>query len=251
MSVLSQEQIEDLREIQRLCQSFHIEVILVGAQAYRMLVEDIDRQTRDIDVAVALEMEEWERASKALDALVWVRDPRMECRWRTPRHTIFDIVPAGAARRGVGSIIWPRTEMAMSLGGFECAFRSAVDLELAPGFFFKVMPPAVFGLLKMASYLDNPERRERDLGDIRELLRLYDEGSDRVFSDEVLDAGLSDIEFAGAFLLGSDLRRLCADQDRRLVGEFLARVREEWEDPQGRTLLEQLAAFEKGFRPAR
>jgi predicted nucleotidyltransferase len=63
-------------------------------------------------------------------------------------------------------------------------------------------------LLKIVAFLDDNDRRAKDLLDIRSMLASYEEDSERIFSDEVLDAKLADFSLANAFLLGMDLRIL-------------------------------------------
>ncbi|MEZ5364231.1 MAG: hypothetical protein R2748_18305 [Bryobacterales bacterium] len=110
----------------------------------------------------------------------------------------------------------------MSLAGFDYAFEHAVEIEVAPGARAKVIPPTVLFLLKVVSFLDDPHRRAKDLEDIHGLLRFYERDRDRMFSDVVFDAQLSDIEFVPAFLLGADSARLCRPEELALIESFLA-----------------------------
>jgi predicted nucleotidyltransferase len=68
-------------------------------------------------------------------------------------------------------------------------------------------------LLKIVAYMDDPQRRAKDLEDIRGLLVEYEADSERIFSDVVLEAGLEDVGLAPAFLIGLDLRALCNDEE--------------------------------------
>jgi predicted nucleotidyltransferase len=72
-------------------------------------------------------------------------------------------------------------------------------------------------LLKTVAFMDNPQRRAKDLDDIRGLLVQYEADSDRVFSDVVIDAALQDYGLVPAFLLGLDLRALCRDDEVTVV----------------------------------
>ena len=91
--------------------------------------------------------------------------------------------------------------------------------------------------------------------DIRVVLGRYEEESDRLFSDAVFDAQLPDFEFANAFLLGLDMRRLATRDDARYVDRFLESFLS-WEE-EGRfddeadsgmkTFRGQIDAFKKGF----
>lgn len=59
------------------------------------------------------------------------------------------------------------------------------------------------------------------------MLFLYEEDSERIFSDVVLDANLTDFSLANAFLLGIDLRSLCTLDELVVVREFVNAIRDE------------------------
>lgn len=44
--------------------------------------------------------------------------------------------------------------------------------------------------------------------------------SDRIFSDDVFAAGLDDIEYANAFLLGVDIRFIATDEEVQILNAF-------------------------------
>jgi predicted nucleotidyltransferase len=87
-----------------------------------------------------------------------------------------------------------------------------------------VVPPVVLMLLKIVAFLDDQTRRAKDLSDIRSLMSRYEADSDRLFSDEVLDAELSDFSLANAYLLGLDLRYICDEEEVEVVRTFLSTV---------------------------
>jgi predicted nucleotidyltransferase len=255
MTVLRRSQIEDLQEVQTICKQQGADVVIIGAVAYRLFVDDADRETRDIDLAVALDLVDMLPFQKLLQGLGWQRDLRNEQRWQTRRGGWIDLLPAGPALRSQGKLVWPESGHVMSLAGFGHVFADSVFTELAPGFELKVVPPAVLALVKMGSYLDDPYGRAKDLADIRRLLRNYAMGSPRVFLDDVFRAELPDIEFADAFLLGLDMRALATEDDIALVESFLREVNPlieaapplDFEGRDAERLKQQLSAFEKGF----
>ena len=97
-------------------------------------------------------------------------------------------------------------------------------VDLAPGLTFKVVSPPVLALVKMASYLDDRHGRAKGLLDVRRLWQWYEHNGERVFGEDVFKADLTDIEFAGAFLLGLDLRKIATAQDLQLIGRFLTQL---------------------------
>jgi len=59
-------------------------------------------------------------------------------------------------------------------------------------------------------------------------LKWYERESDRLFSTAVFKAELSDIEFAGAFLLGVDVRAIATDRD--IIARSLSQVQPKIDD---------------------
>ncbi len=221
MSLLSPAQAADLSSLQRVLLPLDSDMVVVGAMAYRAFFSESARHTEDIDVAIATDLDDLDRVESALAAARWTRDTNQEQRWRGPNATRMDILPAGPKLRAAGHLTWPRSGMVMSLAGFDYAFEHAVEIEVAPDVRAKVIPPPVLFLLKVVSFLDDPHRRAKDLEDIHCLLRFYERDGDRMFSDAVFDAELSDVEFAPAFLLGADSARLCRPKELALIERFL------------------------------
>jgi predicted nucleotidyltransferase len=263
MNVLTAEQAEDLLSLQQAITELGVELVVIGAVAYRASVSGTHRYTEDIDVALALDVDDFGGLEAELISRGWERDSSQEQRWRGARGSRMDILPAGPKSRAVGQLTWPRSGMVMSLAGFDYVFEGAVEIELAPGLHVKTVPPSVLFLLKVVAYLDDQQRRGKDLEDIHGLLRFYDRDGDRVFSDDVFAAELSDVVFAPAFLLGRDLALLCRDSERAIVEQFVKLVtnvesqafssllRYEGLEPNEQRLLERLGALVKGFYPRR
>jgi predicted nucleotidyltransferase len=135
----------------------------------------------------------------------------------------------------------------MSLAGFQRVFTRAVPIALAPGVRFKVAPAPVVALLKIVAYLEDPHRRQKDLDDLRLLLRRYEEKSDRMFGEDVFAAELEDFGDTNAFLLGMDIGNIATDDDANIVHEFLKKH----QIPETGLFHMELRAFEKGFAAAR
>jgi predicted nucleotidyltransferase len=237
------DQIDDLRELRDVCEQFETDLVIIGAMAYKIFFPDEDRFTADIDATIALELDEFEELSTRLEQSGWKRDPNMEQRWLTHRGTYFDIIPAGRELRHAKEILWPKSQFAMSLVGFDHVFAGAVPHALTKTLTVKTIPPPVLALTKIVSFLDDPHGRSRDLADIRGLLIRYAEGTDRIFEDAVFDAQLTDISLANAFLLGFDLAQICTAEERTFVERFVTRF-ENHEDE----FAMKVAAFKTGLR---
>jgi predicted nucleotidyltransferase len=263
MSLLTPAQSDDLKSLRRLCRSQSTPVVVIGALAYQAFITGSDRHTVDVDVAVAIDLDRFEVFKEKLIGQGWERDRHQEQRWRGPNGSLIDILPAGANARAAGHLTWPESQMKMSLTGFNHVFVDAVDRNLAPGFRMKVVRPPVLFLLKVAAFLDDEQRRRKDLEDIHNLLRWYEWESKRLYSHEVFEAELSDIQFAPAFLLGLDVGKTCNRDECGLIRSFVARAAKkplplfhallqyerEVEGPD-RTLGQRLKSFQLGLEVA-
>jgi predicted nucleotidyltransferase len=226
MTALSPEQIASLRELQKACERLGVDAVLIGAIAFRIGMADRSRHTEDVDVALAIDLDDLPRLTSLLQEYRWKQDPRREHRWRTSAGARFDLIPAGAKLRQARQLEWPVSKMRMSLAGFEHVFADAVEFQIAEGLRAKVAPLGVLTLLKMAAYMDSPYERQKDLQDVAVILARYEPEDSRRFSDEVIEARL-DYEAVGAYCMGQDLQRLCSVEERGLVERFMAQFNDE------------------------
>ena len=221
--ILSKDQALDLAELQKAATGFGAPVVIIGAVAMACFLDDLGRFTADVDLVIALELGDFDGFAAKLATVGWHQEARREHRWRAPRGSILDILPAGPELRAAKHITWPGSQFRMSLVGFEHVFDRAILVELAPGVSVHVAPLPVIALLKMVAHLDDPYRRAKDLGDLKLLLHQYDNKSGRIYSGEVFSAELEDIEQASAFLLGLDLGQIATAEERKVVRMFIRR----------------------------
>lgn len=226
MIELSKAEIDDLRDFKELCRQMNADIVIVGAIAYQLHFSDDELKTADIDFAIALDMVDFAKLQAALSRIGWDQDPKREERWRSKHGVLLDLIPAGKALRESKQFTWPHSEFTMSLEGFDHAFSEAQPVKVADNLVLRVVPPVVLMLLKIIAFMDDPQRRGKDLPHIRALLSRYQADSDRVFTEAITNAGL-DYRLAGAFLLGIDLRRLCTEEETELVRRFIALVGDE------------------------
>jgi predicted nucleotidyltransferase len=268
MIKLNPDQESDLRELTTVCQFMQIELVIIGATAYRLLVDDPYRTTQDVDIAVAVDLDAFPDLILRLNNRGWHQSEKQEHRWRGACGAIIDLVPAGVRLRAEKQLIWPGSGMTMSLIGFDHVFSDSVAQEPASGLILKVIPLQVFALLKIAAFLEGREQRDKDLRDIGALLERYEVDGERRYGDEVYDSGLGlSYDEAGAFLLGLDLSRLCTMDEADLVQAFLnliadsesqaftslrrSRGRFAEYNELNKELKRQVQAFVEGFRRAR
>jgi len=227
MPELTDNQIADLRVLQDHCRELGAELVVIGAVAYQVHFPAESRHTADIDFAVALDLDEFAELERRLLGAGWVRFANREHRWRSQQGTILDLIPAGPALRKAKQVVWPISQFTMSLVGFDHVFATAQAVQFAPNLTLRVISPTALMLLKIVAFMDDPQRRAKDLDDIRGLLVQYEADSDRAFSDVVLDAALKDYGLTSAFLMGLDLRALCTNDEVKLVRAFLEAMDED------------------------
>lgn len=230
MIELSKAEIDDLRDLNEICEQMNADLVIVGAIAYQIHFSDDELKTADIDFAIALDLVDFAKLQADLSAMGWAQDPKREERWRSKRGALLDLIPAGKELRESKRFTWPKSEFTMSLEGFDHAFAEAQPVTVADDLVLRVIPPVVLMLLKIIAFMDNQQRRSKDLFHIRALLSRYEADSDRVFTEAVTDGGL-DYSLASAFLLGRDLRALCTEDEMELVRRFIMFVRDEDKSP--------------------
>jgi predicted nucleotidyltransferase len=226
MPELTAGQIADLRAIRDHCVALGADLVIIGAIAYQVHSPGELRHTGDIDFAVALDLDEFSELERRLQADGWIRFANQEHHWRSAQRTIMDLLPAGPKLRTAKQVTWPVSQFTMSLVGFEHVFTDAQPVEFSPDLTLNVVSSTALMLLKIVAFMDDPQRRVKDLDDLRGLLTQYEADSERLFSDAVIDAGLADFGLAPAFLLGIDLKALCTPEEAAIVTAFLAAMNE-------------------------
>jgi len=226
MPELTAAQIADLRALRHHCVALGADLVIIGAIAYQVHFPGELRHTGDIDFAVALDLNEFAELERRLQRDGWIQFANREHRWRSAQGTIMDLLPAGPKLREAKQVTWPVSQFTMSLVGFEHVFTGAQPVEFSPDLTLKVISSTALMLLKIVAFMDDPQRRVKDLDDIRGLLTQYEADSERLFSDVVIDAGLADFGLATAFLLGIDLRGLCTLEEAGIVNAFLVAINE-------------------------
>ncbi len=214
---LTPAQIGALREIETVWPQ--VKAVIIGATGLGFYYDMRWRQTSDVDLVLALEIEDFPGALLGRDG--WSRHKSKEHEFISPQGAKLDLLPVGPGVLEAGQIQWPSGQV-MNVVAIDLAFDHAESHSLLDESSVLVAPPQVITLLKMASYCDRPLERERDLQDIAHLLDGYvDEDDERRW------AGVPqmDFELAPAYLLGVDVARaIDSSAHRTLITNFLARV---------------------------
>ncbi len=195
---------------------------LVGAAALGFHIPMRWRRTEDLDLVVAVSIDQASRLMAALSG--WSQDPRKEHQWRSPQGVLVDILPVSRKALAERALLWPGSGFSMSLVGIRHAFSSPLT-QLAKGLALCVSTVPVIALLKMVSFLDRPSERERDLTDLAHIMNEYPTADDdRLFEAGIRERGLT-LETALPFVLGRELAGLVDDIEADAVSRFIERAR--------------------------
>ncbi len=198
-----------------------LDFVLVGASAIKVWRPDYLRETNDLDVSVAIDLDA--HPAGLDEAPGWRPDPRLPHRWYSPEGIAVDVLPAGPKILEAGRIDWA-DGCSMNMTGFGHALSRA-ELRDVGGIQVAVAPLDVLALLKAIAYLDRPVERGRDLEDLAYLLGNYVDGDDPRRWEETPES--LDFHHGPAFLLGRDMSRWLTDHERTALQDFLNRARDE------------------------
>jgi len=218
---LGLDQIAALRELEGMWPDRAI--VIIGATALGFHYDMRWRSTADVDLVLAVELDEFPGPLVDIDG--WEQHRTNEHQFTSPQGAKIDILPAGPVLLANGSITWASGHR-MNLAGMDLALSQTTQVSCLNGYVATVALPTVVAVLKMTSYCDRPHERERDLADLAHLLDEYeDEDSERRW-EEAADYSF---ELASAFLLGLDIGNIAGPGHHAVIDKFLARVG----DPEG------------------
>ena len=198
----------------------HTGYALIGAAALGFHIE-LPRYTADLDLIVACEASD-------LDARLigrgWQRDDRLAYRWQLQQVHV-DIVVASDHDLAVGYVDYDGYRL--NLVGCDLALRHANVAKLRPQrdggaatCFVATLPSIV--VMKMAAWLDRPNARTKDLGDIARALSDVECG-DRRWDDHLSAADL-EYDDDAPFLVGFDVGEIADSTHVELIRKFVQAV---------------------------
>ena len=215
--------VEIVREINRVSKALGLELLLVGAQAKVILLENIHglnpgRATGDIDFAFAVES--WDQYNQIKQSLIATGKFRELPKERQrlvyqsgliEQEFVVDIIPFGKVQDDNNMIAWPpELDVVMSVSGYKEALESALLVELDAELTIKVVSLAGLAILKIFAWSERGTVTDnKDALDLLTLLRTYHEAgnADRIYEvpePEVLESINYNPELMGAWLLGYD-----------------------------------------------
>lgn len=223
------------------------EPLLVGAMARDINLEfrhgvRIDRRTEDIDLAFAAE--DWREFNELRKSLL--AHPSFKPSGRSQHKLIFnnvieiDLIPFGGLERSDRTIAWPPDEdIVMRVLGLREVRNSALQIQLPRGVAVSAVSLPGLAVLKILAWSDRHHRAPRkDASDLWAVMRHYlDAGNEnRLYGEEnfVLEIDDYNIDQCGAWLLGSDVRKLlAASKDPDDVVQTLSDILTVEVDPDG------------------
>jgi predicted nucleotidyltransferase len=226
-----------IRTLDEVARGLTIRYFVIGATARDIVMEhvhglDTARATRDIDFAVAVSSwDEFDQLKTRLTAT-----GQFFATATTHRLTFgeergaypLDLVPFDGVEKD-GAIAWPpKGDFVMNVAGYADAYRSALDIEIEPGFQVKILSLPAMAVLKILAWNDRPDR-DKHPSDVLLILRSYHQAGqeNRLYAEaiDLLERYGYDIELAGAALLGRDAGRDIVQDARLQVMRVLANDR--------------------------
>jgi len=265
-------------DVNAAAEALGIKVVLVGALMMEFTTEirpdyPQPKKTNDADFAVFVEnWESFNRLRAGLEAKGYLRAPKVEHRMvNEAKSILIDLIPIGGGITGDGKIAWPESEQVMTVIGFPevCAATATEVREGLPK--VPVITVPGFVLLKIIAFQDRFE--EKDLkypNDVEHLAYWFEHYASISEKDERRFALLQqqgwtdlDVNFAGAALLGREVRPLCSADAMTRIRKFivdsldpyspfietLLKQRRSMSNPEGlrAEAIEWLKAFQRGF----
>jgi predicted nucleotidyltransferase len=193
-------------------------IVVIGATALGHHVK-LTRFTADVDLVIVADLEE---ISQLLEARGWKPDRTEWQRWDCDNSRI-DVLPGTARDLERGFVRVENDDREMSLVGFDLALRhaSAVPIPNADET-VDVASLASLVVLKMVAWLDRPQQRHKDLGD----LACAFNGALDDYDATRWEAPLVDLapDDQSAFFIGVDVAKIASAVHRAKVEEFLELV---------------------------
>ncbi|WP_111493700.1 nucleotidyl transferase AbiEii/AbiGii toxin family protein [Marinobacter bohaiensis] len=220
--------------ITRVANDKRVPFIIVGASARDLVMHhgygaDIQRATRDIDLAV--QVEDWDAFHAIKSSLVaeGYRETKASQRSIDDQDIPLDIVPFGPLENPDAKIKWPDGTSEMGVMGFKEALDHADRVIVVgdPSLELPVASPVGLVLLKLVAWSErDPQIRKKDAADILYLLHNYENiptMTDRLYDQhlDVMESYDWDSRHAGAHILGLDVAGIAEPKTLLLLREIL------------------------------
>jgi predicted nucleotidyltransferase len=224
-----------LAAIDRAAHKAAIPFFIVGGAARDFILQHFygirpKRVTHDVDVGV--NVASWDEFNMLVEKLIaeeHFKKTNIEHRFLAPSQpeTMIDILPFGPLEKENRKITWKQDNRDMNMAGFREACKVAVMVKISsdPSLSIKVVTLAGLALLKLISWNDNPDERDRDAKDFGTIMYHYIEVHpyDYVFNVHEDIASGNDFEITIARILGRDIKKVAGQEILPNVIEVLNR----------------------------
>jgi predicted nucleotidyltransferase len=237
--------VEVAHEIEKESKALGLELLLVGAQAKVILLENIHglnpgRATGDIDFAFVVES--WDQFNQIKQHLISIGKFRELPKERqrllyksslVEHEFIVDLIPFGAVQDAKNRIAWPPDmDVVMSVSGYQEALESALLVELNAELTIKVVSLAGLAILKIFAWSERGTTTEnKDAIDLLTLLRTYHEAGNtgRIYEvpqPDVMASMNYNPDHMGAWLLGYDVAAIANESTIKAIAALLENKKE-------------------------
>lgn len=222
-----------LKEIKSITDSLRIRFLVIGATARDIILEagygiSTGRKTKDVDFAVMVE--DWTAYDRLKMELLStshiIENKKILHRFRFKDILDVDILPFGEIENPKGTIKWPEDRSVMKVLGFREALESGILVKINPILQVPFVSPAGMAALKLIAWSDRRhEFPEKDISDFALVLTKYSQlgNEDRIYEEdpELMKEEGSDLDYAGARLLGRDIGRMMNPEARAEIERIL------------------------------
>jgi predicted nucleotidyltransferase len=226
---------EVLAAVDRAARRIGISFFVVGGAARDFILQNgyeirTPRVTLDVDIGVGVSS--WDEFTRLVNTLLSnenFKPTDLEYRFEAsgqPQINV-DILPFGTIERERRTIHWRQDNREMNMTGFNEAYGAAVDVKISstPAIVVKIVSPAGLALLKLISWNEKPNERDRDAKDFRTIMYHYLEAQPEGYLYNVhLDiAAENDYDLISARALGRDINIIGGPGIHSLLVEILNR----------------------------
>jgi predicted nucleotidyltransferase len=216
--------VEVASEIDKVSKAIGLELLLVGAQAKVILLENIHgldpgRATRDIDFAFAVEnWDQYNQLKKNLVATGKFRESLKEKQRLLFKSSlvqyefIVDLIPFDGVQDTENKIAWPpEMDIVMSVSGYREAIKSALLVEFSAGLVISVVSLAGLAILKIFAWSERgTTNANKDAIDLLTLLNTHHQAGNEekiyeVLPPDIIESLNYNPDHMGAWLLGYDV----------------------------------------------
>ena len=209
--------------------------LMIGATARIILLEKVYNwpqglATNDIDFGV--QIGSWDHYQRLCEFIIkndiFETERTPVKRFRTKRDMVFDLVPYGGVEDDKKQVFWPPdNDDVMTVRGFDGAANNAVNVIVNESLTVPIVSPVGLCALKLFAWDErHAQHPDRDAQDIAYLFNniesLY--SSDTLFNDYLEAVEIADfqIQSAGYYQLGCDVKNLLSKEDHRFLSHMLS-----------------------------